>query len=173
MTRHSDFEQTVGGLELMYRAVGATRQRRETMSAQWYATFAGGSMDQIEQLMGEVHPYLGLPYPLPRETAPAADPPPLVDDAARYPVALETFLRLYRGLGAMKNEVGQFCPHLYAAVVAMTAPQLAAVRAALHDYLGWDDLRRTEAEMEQQFAGESANGAPAGTAAEPAAGPSP
>ena len=169
---HGQFLQDVEVIEMMYQSCDGLRHDGVPKGRQWLAAMASGPMGQIQETTAEMHEYLRIPDPLPAVPLPAdADPPPGVTDRLQFQTALTSFLRLYRGLGEFKKEIGQYHPNLYAKIANQVIPQMHAVRAALHAYLAWDQIEQTLDEMEQQFANTSANGAPADATPEPAAEP--
>jgi hypothetical protein len=168
MIEHSQFIGDIDGLRLMYESLGATRRRKATLSADWYAVFGHGAMDQVGDLLAEMHQYLHLPHPLPPQPPSDTDSPLGVATDDDFRLALETLLRLYRGAGEVRATIGQVRPGLCDALIAQVVPHLHAVQTALHDYLGWREVEATLAEMERRFAAEPVNGA-AGEAAVPAA----
>jgi hypothetical protein len=168
MISHAQFLQDVEVIGMMYQSLDGLRHDRVPKSRQWHAVMAGGPMEQIGKTLPEMHEYLRLPYPLPASPPQGADPAPVVAKWEDFGTVLETYLRLYRALGVLQKEIGQFRPGLYATLAGQFVPHLQDAQTALHDYLGWREVEVALDEMERKFAAEPVNGA-AGEAVTPAA----
>lgn len=151
--RHDQFLQDITSLELMFGSLGALRKRMPTMHREWYAAMASGPIGQIREIQAEMHEYLELPYPAPAVAlSPDADAPPRIARSDDYNHALETLCRLYRALGGLRLELGQFRPLLCATLTEQFLPQLHAVQTAMHTYLELAAVEATLAELGRRFA---------------------